>query len=128
MRKASNMALLMLMMGFGVNATAPLTGSWGGDRTLLTLGPDGGSFKQDCASGTIAGPIHLDAHGRFTASGRFEKNRPGPQPADVPLGEPARFEGQVKGQTLQLVVHPASGGEQKLTLTSGRRVKLIRCL
>lgn len=110
---------------------ASLSGVWGARGAMLTVGADGARLEQDCASGSF-GPVHIDAHGRFKTTGRFETFQPGPQRADVDeapggAGGNASFDGVVQGNTLRLTVHPAGAPAHDLTLTRGMRVKLIRC-
>ncbi len=111
---------------------AVLVGSWGGDRANLVLADTGGRMTLDCASGTLAGPVHPDAAGHFAAKGSWEKHNAGPQQADAgPASVPASFEGHVAGDTLHLTVTEAgtgAGKKQHFTLVKGRQVKLVRCL
>lgn len=117
--------------GSGGGVAAPLTGQWGGERTLLMLTPQGGRIEQDCASGQILGPVRPDAGGHFSVAGRFAEHGPGPQtepevPGDV-AGQPVRFEGRVVGNRIELVIHQANAQPRLLTLVAGQAVKLIRC-
>ena len=111
-------------------ATPPLTGEWGGDRARLTLTAAGGRIDYDCGSGTINGPLRLDAKNRFKASGRHEEFSSGPTPADVaPKAHATFYSGSLMGDTLALVVQIT--GEPKprtLTLVRDKRIKLIRCM
>lgn len=112
-------------------AAAPLpslAGVWGGDRANLQIAETGGRLTLDCASGSLPGELSPDAAGHFAVDGSWEAYKPGPQPGDaLPATVPARFEGQLKGDTLHLVVK-AGGEERRLTLVRGRQVKLVRCL
>lgn len=120
----------VLLLGFlamtgSASAAAPL-GEWGGDRAMLTIGPDGATLRQDCAEGRF-GPVNPDGKGAFVAKGSYDAAGPGPQAGDAAGGRPARYEGHIAGDTLHLVIHPAEGPVQKLTLIRGQRQKLIRC-
>lgn len=118
------------MTAMGASARPSLAGEWGGDRAQLTITAAGGRIDYDCGSGTIVGPVRLDAKNRFKASGRHEEFSAGPMQADsAPVTHATAYSGSLKGDTLALTVKVA--GETKprtLTLLRGKRVKLIRCL
>ena len=107
----------------------PLTGEWGGDRARLMLTAAGGRIDYDCGSGTIRGPLRLDAKGRFKASGDHEEYAPGPVSGDAKRKlDPTVYRGSLHGDTLTLVVHISGQPKPRtLTLVRGKRVKLIRC-
>jgi hypothetical protein len=111
-------------------AQPPLTGEWAGDRARLTLSATGGKIDYDCGSGTIRGPLRLDARNRFKAGGLFEEYAPGPASADAPPHmRPTVYRGTLDGDTLTLVVQIAgSPSPRTLHLVRGKRIKLIRCL
>ena len=118
----------LLGLGTAVTGAAPpsLAGIWGAPGSMLTIDAQGARLEQDCASGSF-GPVRADAKGRFKAKGRFDLHQPGPQRADVPAGADTIFSGRIKGDQLVLSIEPAGGRAQTVTLTRGRRVKLIRC-
>jgi hypothetical protein len=118
----------LLGLGAAVTGAAPppLAGIWGAPGSMLTIDAQGARLEQDCASGSF-GPVRADAKGRFKARGRFDLHQPGPQRADSPAGAAAVFSGAIKGDQLVLSIEPAGGRPQIVTLTKGRRVKLIRC-
>ncbi len=107
----------------------PLTGEWGGDRARLTLTATGGRIDYDCGSGTIKGPLRLDAKSRFKANGDHEEYSPGPVSGDAKrVLHPTVYRGSLHADTITLVVQVS--GEPKprtLTLVRGKRIKLIRC-
>ena len=107
-----------------------LTGDWGAFQIRVNLASTGGVIAMDCADATIDGPVHLDANGSFTATGRMTLLSPGPQRnADAPPASvPARFSGKVDGQTMQLTIHRQPGPDSNHILKAGRQVKIIRCL
>lgn len=117
--------LLLLMTGHAA-AAAPLEGTWGGDRTVLTISGEGASLRQDCADGRF-GPVRLDLKGAFSIDGSYDAGGPGPQPGDAVGGAPARYEGRLHGDTLRLVIRPPGAPAQTLTLRRGQGQKLIRC-
>lgn len=129
MRHAMRTGLLVLLglAMTGPGLAAPLSGDWGGNRTMLRLSPEGGELRQDCADGRLTGPVRPDAQGRFTATGTYDLHGAGPQREDARPAA-ARYDGHFAGDTLHLTIVPAAGEPQKLTLVAGRAIKLIRCL
>jgi hypothetical protein len=130
MNKIAKLFVSGLAMSMLVNANAPLTGEWGGDRANLTVDAKGARIEMDCAHGAITVPLKLDKAGRFTAKGMFARDHPGPDHINAP--DPRRaatYAGTVSGSALTLMIRVT--GEptpQKLRLVKGARVKLLRCL
>ena len=118
------------MTATGAPAAPPLAGEWGGDRSQLTITAAGGRIDYDCGSGTITGPVRLDAKNRFKANGRHEDYAGGPMQADAaPKTHATAYSGSLKGDTLVLTVKVSGEAKPRtLTLLRGKRVKLIRCL
>lgn len=113
-----------------VGAAQPtLTGEWGGDRARLMFTPTGGRIDFDCGSGTIKGPLRLDAKGRFKANGNHEDYAAGPASGDTtPKLRSTLYRGSLHGDTLTLVVQVSGQPKPRtLTLVRGKRVKLVRC-
>ncbi len=107
-----------------------LIGEFSNGEASFVAGSDRGDLKLGCAGGSIAGPIRLDGHGRFTASGEFQEYAPGPQMVDE-SGKPppaVRFDGQLSGGSLALTVARRGGPPLTLTLTRGPARKMVRCL
>lgn len=143
MHKALKIGVLIAAMGVTAMGTTSatgaaarakpkvLSGTWGGDRMMLTMSATGGTIRMDCASGMIKGKIILDAKGKFSASGTFDQQRGGPTLAKdfVTGGRPATFRGQVMGETLKFSIKQDDGSpEQNYVLTKGRTERLVRCL
>lgn len=122
--------LVLAAMTLSGATQPPLTGEWGGDRARLTLSPTGGTIEQDCGSGTIKGPLRLDARQRFKASGTFEAFAPGMALADVPASQKqAHYQGTVKGDAMTLSIQIKGAAEPTtIHLVRGKRIKIIRCL
>lgn len=122
--------LALVAMTLSGAAHPPLTGEWGGDRARLTLTATGGTIDRDCGSGTIKGPLRLDARHRFKASGTFEAYDPGPTPADVPPKlRPTLYRGTVNGDAMTLIIKVQGTPEPTtLHLVRGKRIKVIRCM
>jgi hypothetical protein len=63
------------------------------------------TIEYDCAQGTIEHGIALDSRGRFNVPGMQVPEPGGPVRQNEQLaGDPVRFSGQVKGQTMELTV------------------------
>ena len=105
-------------------------GRWGGAQVNLIAGESFSSIDLGCGAGVIDGPLKVDANGRFKAGGRMEVFRPGPQRTDVPPAfQDAVFEGQIRGDTMDLTVQVTGGSEPgKFQLKQNRVAKIIRCL
>lgn len=109
-------------------AHPPLVGEWGGPQVHLSLDETGGRINFACASATIDSAVYLDAGGKFSAAGRHEDFAGGPAQADTAQpSTPARYTGQLDGDTLRLSVHRQGSAPEAYALQRGRRTKLIRC-
>jgi hypothetical protein len=97
-------------------------GKWGGIGLLVEVGPSGAKVELDAAHGKTAGPLALDAAGRFDVEGTLARERPGPiRPGDVDApGAPVRYRGKVEADTLTLEIVPAGKGETIGPLTAVR--------
>ena len=110
-------------------ATIP-AGTWGGDHAVLEASDSGASLQFDCAHGTIAGPLAVDAEGRFRLSGGFVREHGGP----IRRGENERREavfyvGRIQGKTMALTVE-LPGGEApmpRFDLELGKPGRIVRC-
>jgi hypothetical protein len=76
-----------------------LTGRWGGDGFSLLVTTDSASARFACAYGELRVPIPLSSEGAFSVEGDFVREI-GP----AALGNPARYEGQVRGIRISLRV------------------------
>lgn len=105
-------------------------GDWGGKHVRMEVSEGGALLEFDCAKGSIAGPITLDAEGRFGAKGEFAREGFGPRDEDaLPEGVPARFTGEVKGESMTLTITLTETKEEvgTYTLTRGSRGRLWKC-
>jgi hypothetical protein len=112
------------------NPAVPLQGQWAGDQLQFVLDPTGGRIETGCASGTLVGPIKLNADGKFVATGTFSPVMPGPQLADAPnTVQAARYSGELVGAVMKMTILPAGAQEaQVFNLREGAKIKLLRCL
>src|SRR6185295_6181260 len=81
-------------------------GEWGGEHLRLTVNAQGAALEFDCAHGSTAKAIALDADKRFDAAGRFVREHGGPVRRDEAAdpGAPARYVGSLKDDTLTLEI------------------------
>ena len=109
----------------------PITGAWGGTHVGLVLGEDGGTLEYDCASGSIRGPLRLDASGSFAAIGTHVPRQGGPEiEGREPPRLPAEYSGTVRRERMTLRVRIPSTGVEigPLTLRRGAEPILFHCL
>src|SRR6266852_1630556 len=80
-------------------------GVWSGEHLRVDVTAGGGTTEYDCAHGTIDEPLVAQRDGRFSATGTHTFDHGGPIRNDeVPNRHPARYDGRVTGDTLQLTV------------------------
>ena len=91
----------MTVMGGG------MTGMYGGDHVLMTLGASGGTMEFDCASATI-GPIRPGGGGMFTAPGTYQRGG-GPIRAGTRTAQPATFQGRADPTSITIRARLADG-------------------
>ena len=106
-------------------------GMWGGAGIRLDVSADGAIIEYDCAHGTIDQPIVGDRNGRFTVTGTHVREHGGPIRVDEPPDRhPARYDGQVAGNSMRLSVTLTDGnqtiGSFDATLNGPARV--VKCL
>jgi hypothetical protein len=126
-----------LVLGFALaacSARALVTGGqtlrpgpWGGDQVALEVAAAGAVLEFECAEGKITESFKLDDRGDFDLPGTFIAQGPGPSRDGDSSASPARYKGQVRGDTMTLTVFR---GDQQLgpyTLTRDRRPILKKC-
>lgn len=135
---AISSAALLLVFFLGVNLAAQTKTSllgaagttWGGQHLELEVTPEGANLEFDCATGTIALPMTVDAQGNFSGKGTISRERPGPVMRDSPnsTGD-ATFSGVLKGNTLKLHISspnwPADASD--FVLVRGQAGRVLRC-
>ena len=105
-------------------------GVWGGNHMRMEVTDEGATVEHDCAHATIEQPIVTDAEGKFDAKATFFAERGGPVRQDQPLPtHPARYAGQVSGDTVTLNVTLTDTGEDagSFTLTRGSNGRVMKC-
>lgn len=128
----------LLVAFFSIAAQCPsnvagtvITGGWGGNHIGLTATADSSQIEYDCAAGSIQGPIVLDSGGRFTALGSHTIGHGGPVRMDeVPDVHAARYEGRVRGNTMELRVVLTDRNQEIGTFRLERNAQpmVMRCL
>jgi hypothetical protein len=105
------------------------TGVWGGLHINLEVGSNSAKVEFDCAHGAIAGPLVVDANGKFELHGSFTQERGGPVRADeTPESRPATYSGTIKGTTMTLILKVAGVDEpETFTLERGKAADLFKC-
>jgi hypothetical protein len=133
----SGFALAALWIGCAAGSPASpdksgaLTGSWGGQHISLEATDEGARIEYDCAHGAIDGPVVPGRDGRFEAAGTHAAEHGGPvHEGESEEGQPARYRGELKGNTLTLTVTLAGSGEEvgTFTLSRGAAPRLVKCL
>ena len=106
-----------------------LEGSWGGEHVGMEITAEGARLDFDCAHGTIGEPIRPDADGRFQVEGSYVPEGPGQLRKDDAKQFPARYWGQVRGDTMTLKVEPSGydANLPTLTLQRGRLPNIRKC-
>lgn len=105
------------------------TGTWGGQHISLEVTARTVSIEYDCAHATIEQPITLDRNGRFDVSGKQFPEHGGPVREEDEAGHPARFSGQVKGNSMALKVENSATRELigNFTVVYGAQPRLFKC-
>jgi hypothetical protein len=121
--------LLLAVAARRVSASEGTLGKsvWGGDSAILEVVEGGANLEFDCARGRIEGPIRIDGHGDFDAPGTFTPEGPGPTRDDDSSASKVRYQGHVKGETLQLTVRTDKEQIGSHTLTRDRQPILRKC-
>lgn len=78
-----------------------VVGTWGGDNAGLIVNNTDVHVHIGCTLGDAVGPIRTDANGRFEATGTYNVDA---YPVDRGIVHPARFVGQIRGETMTLTV------------------------
>jgi hypothetical protein len=114
----------------GANVERLAKGMWGGDHIRFEVTDAGASIEHDCAHASIEQPVALDSEGRFDSKATYVVERGGPIRRDQPPPtRPARYKGQVSGDTLTLNVTLTDTNEDagSFTLTRGSEGRIMKC-
>jgi hypothetical protein len=108
-------------------SNALAAGEWGGKHVRMEVSEGGAMLAFDCAKGSIARPVTLDAEGRFSTEGEFVRQGFGPHNEDVaPKSQRAVYSGVVRDHSMTLIITLAETKEEvgAFTLTRGSRGRL----
>jgi hypothetical protein len=114
----------------GAKMDGAKTGTWGGQHIALEVTADGARVEYDCAHGTVDEKFVTDAQGRFDLRGTHVREHGGPIRRDeTPNTHPARFTGQIKGDTMTLAVTETDTDETvgTFTLVFGQPPRVMKC-
>ena len=108
-RRQNVKALLLLVLvatgacsaATSTGANLQIAGTWGGDNAGLIVNLDDIHVHIGCTLGDATGPIRTDANGRFEAIGTYNVDA---YPVDRGILHPAKFSGDINGQTMTLTV------------------------
>jgi hypothetical protein len=107
-----------------------LSGTWGGEHALLTIGSASAAIEFDCAHGTMPTPLTLN-DGTFDVAGDYVQEHGGPIRSDeIEVRQPARYTGAVAGRTMTLRVRLTAPAQDlgTYTLTLGSSGRVFKCL
>jgi hypothetical protein len=106
------------------------TGTWGGEHIGLEVTEQGGQVEYDCAHGTIDEKVVADDRGRFDLRGTHVREHGGPVRKDETADtHPARFAGEIKGDTMTLTVTETDTKVVvgTFTLVYGQKPHVVKC-
>lgn len=132
MPRASGVLLLLGLAGcVGPEIPTVLTGEWGGVHLGLVATGAGAELEYDCASGRIGVAVRPDGSGRFSVAGSHFPGHGGPiRFGEILVERPARFDGNVRGDTMTLTVTLTDTNEAlgTFTLVRGASPHVFKCL
>ena len=106
-----------------------LGGDWGGVHAGLALTPERGTISYDCGHGGLYAPVRPNQAGRFEVAGVHVREHGGPvRLGAIPDSVPARYIGQVTGDSMELRVLVGPDTLGPFTLVRGAAPRLFRCL
>lgn len=104
-------------------------GEWNAQHISLALDSSGGTTEYDCAHGTLAAPVRLDAKGRFDVPGTHTREHGGPiREGEEPDSRPARYLGRLEDGVLSMRVVVEADTLGPFRLRRDGRVQLVKCL
>lgn len=113
----------------GAPASLP-EGAWGETGVRMWVDESGVAIETDCAHGKIAGPVFLDAQGRFSAEGTYSFEG-GPTPEGGFFAHRVLYSGLVEKDQLTLTIRfvmLSASQDVRLTATQGISPQLNKCL
>jgi hypothetical protein len=126
--------LLLGCAGSGAVAESPRLpeGAWGGQHVHMKVSGGKATLDFDCAHGSIEGPMTLESDGSFDWRGAYVREHGGPirKGEESAPGDPARYRGNLDGETLSLevVVEGSDKPVGMFTLKLGQAGRVHKCL
>lgn len=102
---------------------------WGGQHIEMKQNASGAEIEFDCATGTIAGPLKVDAQGKFQADGTYRREHGGPVKKDENGAAAAKYSGSITGDTMHLDIVLTQSKESvgSYVLTRGQAGTVFKC-
>lgn len=107
-----------------------VSGTWGGEHAVLTVGSTSATIEFDCAHGTMPAPLTL-SQGTFAVTGDYVQEHGGPIRSDeIAVRQPAHQSGAVVGRTMTVRVRLTAPAQDlgPFTLTLGSSGRVFKCL
>ena len=103
-----------------------IQGTWGGDNAGLIVNVDDVHVHIGCTLGDAKGPVQTDLNGHFEATGTYNVDA---YPVNRGIEHPAKFSGDVAGNTMTLTVSLTDTGQVlgPVTLTYGKQAQMGPC-
>ncbi len=125
-----------VLLGLGIAACDVITvthlefSTWGGAHIGLSITISGATVEYDCGEGHILQPIRPDGAGRFSVTGVHYPGVGGPIGVDRTKPRPARYDGRVQGDRMNLTVTLTDTNQALGTfeLRGGASPNVVKCL
>ena len=120
---------MFALLACSAATSTPITdvvGTWGGDNAGMIITGTDVHVHIGCTVGDAVGPIRTDANGRFQATGTYNVDA---YPVNRGIEHPARFSGQIVGQSMTLTVTLTDTARVlgPVTLIYGKEPKMGPC-
>lgn len=127
-------SLVLLIVSFAAarprKMQRTVSGMWGGEHISIEISGRSASVEYDCARGTMNGPLNIDSKGHFRWRGYHIREHGGPVRIDEkPNGQPAIYDGWIRGNIMTLTITLANSNESlgTFTLTRGDPGRVRKC-
>jgi len=123
----------MVLLGCSDDSVRPgaeIEGVWGSEHHEFVSNGDVATLEYDCAHGSINEALALDSDGRFDVVGTHTREGGPVDLNNPPEAHPARYQGHLFGNWLELTVTLTDTGEVigPFTVIRGVRGTLYKCL
>ena len=131
MTRLSTITLLVASIACSSAISTPagnlvIQGTWGGDNAGLIVNLDDVHVHIGCTLGDAKGPVQTDLKGHFEATGTYNVDA---YPVNRGIEHPAKFSGDVAGDTMTLTVTLTDTGQVlgPVNLTYGKQPQMGPC-